>query len=168
MRSFFVLLSAFVILLPAAFPQASDRTVRTQTGPVQSQGPSNPAIDEVLKRQLAGLTEGTAIPVQQPHVQSLSPAQVSPWTGPFAKIGPHGNGLDLGIRHRELSGTLPSPSKACAIPLLEMPVDSSLDEGIRIPQPMRSGSSADPKMAVLPPAPACDNQAAPLPKLKVK
>ena len=76
-------------------------------------------------------------------------------------MGPYGNGLDLGIRRQELLGRLPNPPKVCSIPLLEVPVDGSLDKGIRIPHGMRSGSSADPKMALPPPAPACDSQSLP-------
>ncbi len=166
MRNLFVLLSAFVVLAPAALPQASKWTL-PQTGLTQSEGRSNAATAEVLK-QLAsnGFAQGTAVPVQQQRSPLLQIPQVSPWTGPFAKIGPYG--LDPGIRRQELVGMLPNPPRACAIPLLEVPVDGTLDKGILIPHGMQPGSSADPKMAVPPPAPACENQPSPLPKLKAK
>ena len=169
MRTFFVFLSAFGVLAPAVMPQASNLAVLPQASSTQSRDASNPAMAEVLK-QLAsnGFTKGAAIPVQQPHSTLLQPPQVSPWTGPFAKVGPYGNGLDLGIQHQELVGMLPNPNKVCAIPLLEVPVDGSYDQGIRIPHGLRSGSSTDPKMAIPPPAPACDNPSSPLPKRKAK
>ena len=63
---------------------------------------------------------------------------------------------------------LPNPARSCSIPLLEVPVDASHDQGIRIPHGMRAGSAGDPKMAVPPPAPVCENQPSRLLKLKVK
>ena len=177
MRTFFVL-SAFVILVPAALPQTSNWTLRRQAedllksaalaGSGQAPAAANLAATEALS-QLArnGLAQDSAQPMQPLHPQPLLPPQVSPWTGPFAKMGPYDNGLNLGIRRQELVGMLPNPPKACAIPLLEVPVDGSYDQGIRIPHGMRGGST-DPKMAVPPPAPVCDNQPSPQPKLKVK
>jgi len=121
-------------------------------------------------KQSAGnaFSQDSAQRKQQLRHPLLLPPQVSPWTGPFSKIGPYGNGLDLGIRRQELLGVLPNPSKECAIPLLEVPVDGNLDKGIRIPHSMQSGSSADSKMAVPPPAPSCDDQSATQLKLKAK
>ncbi|MGA7415473.1 MAG: hypothetical protein WBW33_33690 [Bryobacteraceae bacterium] len=177
MRIYFVVLSALVILAPAMpqaskwtpQPQVTDRLKAAQAGSTPAQDASNSARDEALK-QLAGngLSQGTAGQFQQPRPPLLQPPQVSPWTGPFSNMGPYGNGLDLGIRRRDLVGMLPSPPKSCSIPLLEVPVDGNYDQGIRLPHSRRSGSSGDPKMAVPPPAPVCENQPAPGPRLKAK
>lgn len=178
-RIYFVLLAASVILAPAALPQGLNwtspshgaellkRTVEPRS--TLSQDASNPAMGELLKELASsGLTQGSAVPVQQPRSPLLQPPPISPWTGPFAKMGPYGNGLDLGIQRKELLGMLPNPPKACSIPLLEVPVDGSYDQGIRLPHSMRSGSSGDPKMAVPPPAPVCENQPSPQSKPKAK
>jgi len=180
LRIYFVLLAAFVIPVRAAFPQATNWTLLAQAGDPQKTAvagssqawdAANPAVTEVLKlKQLAsnGFAQGPAQATQQRTPQPFRPPQIAPWTGPFANIGPYGNGLDLGVRRQDLVGMLPNPPRACAIPLLEVPVDGSLDKGIRIPQGMRSGSSADPKMAVPPPAPACNDQPASRSQLKAK
>lgn len=178
MRIYFVVLSALVILTPAAMPQASKWTSSpgaellkkaAEASSTPAPDASNSAIDEILK-QLArdGLSQGTAGQFQLPRPPLLQPPQVSPWTGPFSNMGSYGNSLDLGIRRRDLVGMLPSPPKSCSIPLLEVPVDGSYDQGIRLPHSMRSGSSGDPKMAVPPPAPVCENQPATGPRLKAK
>ena len=179
MRTFFVSLSAFVILAPAATPQASNWTSPSQAAELlkkavearstQSQDASSPGTAEALKELATnGLTQGGAVLVQQPRSPLLQPPQISPWTGPFSKMGPYGSGLDLGIQRKELLGMLPNPPKSCSVPLLEVPVDGSYDQGIRLPHSMRSGSSGDPKMAVPPPAPVCESQPSPQPKLKAK
>ena len=102
------------------------------------------------------------------HVPATPATAGFPLDGAVFKDGPLGNGLDLGIHRRDLVGMLPNPPKSCSIPLLEVPVDGNYDQGIRLPHSMRSGSSGDPKMAVPPPAPVCENQPAPGPRLKAK
>jgi hypothetical protein len=179
MRIYFVLLSALMILAPAAMPQALDwpsqapgaellkKAVEARS--TLSQDSSNPAMAELLKELASsGLTQGSAAPAQQPRSPLLQPPPISPWTGPFAKIGPYGNGLDLSVQRKELLGILPNPPKACSIPLIEVPVDGSYDEGIRIPHSRPSASSGDPKMAVPPPAPVCESHPSLQPKRKAK
>jgi hypothetical protein len=179
MRTLFVVLSALVILAPAVMPQASNWTSPSQ-GPellkksaearsTLPQDASDLAMDGLLKELASdGLNQGSAVPLRQPHSPLLQPPQIGPWTAPFAKTGPYGNGLELGVQRKELLGMLPNAPKACSIPLLEVPLDSSVDEGMLIPHGLRSGSSADPKMAVPPPAPVCENQPSPQNKLKAK
>jgi hypothetical protein len=168
MRTVFVLLSASLILVPSALPQVPLPNTVT---PRSSQPPSvtNPAMLEALKQfSGSGFAQDPAVPSQQPRRYVPKPPQISPWTGPFATIGPYGNGLDLGIRRQELVGKMPDASKVCSIPLLEAPADGSIDQGIRLPKALGSPSPSDPGIALMPPAPACEAQIAPQPKRKAK
>ena len=173
MRTVFVLLSTFVILVPPAFNQAPNWTAplpNTAT-PRSSQAPSvtNPAMLEALKQfSGTGFGQNPGVPSQQQRPYVPKPPQISPWTGPFATIGPYGNGLDLGIRRQELVGKMPNAAKVCSIPLLELQADGSIDEGMRLPQALGSQSLSDPGIARMPPAPACEAQPGPQPKRRAK
>jgi hypothetical protein len=174
MRNLFVLVSAFVIAAAAAFPQASnwtqtqmtDELLKKAVSSLQAEDTPNYPKTEVLKQLAAnGYPQGSAVLVQQQRSPLIQPPPVSSWTKPFPKMG---NGLDLRTHDQELIGMLPNPPKACAIPLLEVPVDGSVDRGISIPNGMKSGSSSDPKIAMAPPAPACENHPSSMPKVKTK
>jgi hypothetical protein len=121
-------------------------------------------------KQLAsnGFYQDPSIPSQQARPHVPRPPQIPPWTGAFATLGPYGNGLDLGIRRKELVGTLPNPPKVCSIPLLEVPADDSIDQGMRLPNGLGSQSLSDPGIALAPPAPACEARSGAAPKIKAK
>jgi hypothetical protein len=173
MRKSFVLVAAVGIGAAAAFPQASnwtqtqltDELLKKAVSSIQAQDTPNYPRVEVLKQLAAnGYPQGSTALVQQQR-SPLMPPPVSSWTKPFPRMG---NDHNLGTHDQELIGMLPNPPKACAIPLLEVPVDGSVDRGIRIEGQMKSGSYGDPKMAMAPPAPACENQPSSIPKLKAK
>jgi hypothetical protein len=167
MRIVLAFLSASLILAPTAVPQAANRTQQPQAGSNQPTSLTNGAMTDALKQFAGnGFTQDPALPSQSARPQLPRPPQVSPWTGPFSTIGPYGNGLNLGIQRQERAGTLPNSPKPCAIPLLEMAVDGTIDQGIRVGP--GSASSVDPIMSVLPPAPACESQSSPQPKFKAK
>jgi hypothetical protein len=180
LKTFFILLSTFAIPLQTAFPQATNGTEQPQAGnppkaavagSSQPWNAASPAVTEILKQKpwaSNGFSLNSIQSTEQPRPQPFRPPQISPWTGPFANIGPYGSGLDLGIRGQELVGTLPNSAKVCAIPLLEVPVDGRVDKGFRLPHRSESEQLTDPKIAVPPPMPACDNHPSSQPKLKAK